>query len=66
MATARHRIRSNFVFPNSESRVLLPPELEERILDFLWNDPASLCQCALVYRSWLPRCRYHIYTSLRI
>ncbi|OCH93761.1 hypothetical protein OBBRIDRAFT_267110 [Obba rivulosa] len=44
----------------------LPIEAQERALDHLWNDPPSLCKCALVCKNWSPRCRHLLYTSFWI
>jgi len=38
---------------------VLPPELTDRIIDYLHDDNRSLSVCSLVYRSWLPTARYH-------
>ncbi|OCH95095.1 hypothetical protein OBBRIDRAFT_642089 [Obba rivulosa] len=44
----------------------LPPEVTDRIIDFLWADRASLRSCALTCRSWLPASRFHLFRTLRI
>ncbi|EMD35034.1 hypothetical protein CERSUDRAFT_125022 [Gelatoporia subvermispora B] len=38
---------------------VLPPELTDRVIDFLHDDAAVLKACSLVCRSWLPSCRFH-------
>ncbi|GBE85588.1 hypothetical protein SCP_0801050 [Sparassis crispa] len=44
----------------------LPPELSDRIIDFLWHDWKSLCSCAVVCRTWWHASRYHLFSSMRI
>lgn len=43
-----------------------PPEVTDRIIDFLWADRTSLCNCALTCRAWVPASRYHLFHTLRI
>lgn len=40
---------------------VFPPELYDRIIDFLWNDPLALEACSLTCRSWRPRTRYRLH-----
>ncbi|OCH85884.1 hypothetical protein OBBRIDRAFT_697877, partial [Obba rivulosa] len=42
----------------------LPPELTDRIIDFLHDDPHSLTKCSLTCRSWMSVSRYQVYHSL--
>ena len=44
----------------------LPPELDDLIIDHLYDDWRALACCALVRRSWLPRSRYHFWHELRL
>jgi len=44
----------------------LPPELTDRIIDFLHNEPGALATCSLVARSWTPASRYHRFSSVRL
>lgn len=44
----------------------LPPEVDDIILDHLHDDHATLANCALVRRSWLPTARYHCWRDLRL
>lgn len=37
----------------------LPPEITDRILDFLHTDRIALENCSLVCRSWVSCCRFH-------
>ncbi|EMD37825.1 hypothetical protein CERSUDRAFT_105714 [Gelatoporia subvermispora B] len=45
---------------------LLPPEVTDRIIDYLWADRTSLRNCALTCRAWSPVSRYHLFHTLRI
>jgi len=51
-----------------EERILfkLPPELMDRALDFLHDDPTALRKCALTCRAWVPTCRFHIFGDIDI
>lgn len=44
----------------------LPAEITESIIDCLYDDKDALKKCALVRRSWLPRCRYHLHKSVSL
>ena len=44
----------------------LPAEVEDIILDHLYNDRQTLASCALVHRSWLPTSRHHLWRELRL
>ncbi|KAJ7831181.1 hypothetical protein B0H13DRAFT_1522858, partial [Mycena leptocephala] len=44
----------------------MPPELTDRIMDFLWDSQPSLCACSLVCRKWLPASRHHLFDSITI
>ncbi|OCH94905.1 hypothetical protein OBBRIDRAFT_704440, partial [Obba rivulosa] len=43
-----------------------PPELTDRIVDFLHDDTESLKNCSLTCRSWTPASRYHIFRSVSL
>ncbi|KAH9949741.1 hypothetical protein B0H21DRAFT_786449, partial [Amylocystis lapponica] len=43
--------------------VFVPPEICDRTIDFLWNDPAALMSCSLTCTLWLPRSRYHLFRA---
>jgi len=45
---------------------MLPPELWDRTLDFLFDDQVALRTCAVVCRNWTPTCIYHIFSELVI
>ncbi|KAJ7354016.1 hypothetical protein DFH08DRAFT_691821 [Mycena albidolilacea] len=44
----------------------VPPELTDRIIDFLWDCQLDLCACSLVCRQWLPASRCHIFETIAI
>ncbi len=44
----------------------LPIEIEDRIVDQLVDHPASLRNCSLTCRAWLPRSRFHLFGTIRI
>ncbi|KAF9789299.1 hypothetical protein BJ322DRAFT_1017987 [Thelephora terrestris] len=43
------------------SEIFIPPEICDKIVDFLQNDPAALKQCCLASKSWVPRTRKHLF-----
>jgi hypothetical protein len=44
----------------------VPPELTDRIIDFLWDCQLDLRVCSLVCRQWLPASRWHIFETITI
>jgi len=48
------------------SRGKLPPELVDRIIDFLHDEPKALAACSLVARSWTTTSRYHRFSWVRL
>ncbi|EMD30983.1 hypothetical protein CERSUDRAFT_100782 [Gelatoporia subvermispora B] len=48
------------------SRHRLPPELTDRIIDFLHDDIPALANCGLVCRTWLPSSRLHLFRRIEI
>ncbi|KAJ7923804.1 hypothetical protein B0H13DRAFT_1526324, partial [Mycena leptocephala] len=44
----------------------MPPELSDRIIDFLWDSQPGLCTCSLVSSKWLPASRHHLFESMTI
>ncbi|KAH6913497.1 hypothetical protein BKA70DRAFT_1421764 [Coprinopsis sp. MPI-PUGE-AT-0042] len=45
----------------------LPSEVTDMVLDALAaSDPLLLCSCALVSSSWLPRSRFHLFSTLHL
>lgn len=65
VATSFERPTALRVHSNAYSSI--PPELSDRVLDFLHNDEETLKSCSLVCKSWLPASRYHLWyrTTLR-
>ena len=43
-----------------------PPELVDRIIDFLHDEPRALTACSLVARSWTPASRYHRFDTIKL
>jgi len=44
----------------------LPPELLDRIVDFLHDSRAALRSCCLVSKSWIPRTRTHLFADVKL
>nr|GAT50053.1 predicted protein [Mycena chlorophos] len=44
----------------------IPGEIVDQIIDHLVDDNHSLLQCALVSSAWLPRSRFHAFSSIHI
>ncbi|CCM05624.1 uncharacterized protein FIBRA_07853 [Fibroporia radiculosa] len=44
----------------------LAQEIIDHIIDFLWDDPPSLCKCALTHSSWYNRSRMLLYIRVHI
>ena len=42
----------------------LPPELIDRIIDFLHLDVKSLARCSLVARSWISASQFHLFSDI--
>ncbi|OBZ66105.1 Glyceraldehyde-3-phosphate dehydrogenase [Grifola frondosa] len=42
----------------------LPPELTDRIVDYLHDNFHDLAACSLICRAWLPSCRYHEFSTV--
>ena len=42
----------------------LPPELIDRIIDYLHSDPRSLAACSLVCKLWEPTSRFHLFRRI--
>ncbi|KAI0717759.1 hypothetical protein C8T65DRAFT_640722 [Cerioporus squamosus] len=59
---------ANFTFwcqpPGKKPR--LPPELSDRVIEHLHDDPASLSACSLVCSSWLPAARWHYFREVTV
>lgn len=44
----------------------LPPEIYDRVLDYLHSDKSVLKACALAGRCLLPTCRYHLFRKISL
>lgn len=44
----------------------IPLELHDKVINFLWDDQASLGACSLVARAWLPAARSHKFRTLSL
>ncbi|KAJ7062308.1 hypothetical protein C8F01DRAFT_127814 [Mycena amicta] len=45
---------------------ILPPELTDHTLDFLYDDRPSLRTCSLVCRAWVPASRFHLFQHITL
>ena len=43
----------------------LPPEMLDRIIDLLHDEPEALKQCCLVSKSWVPRTRNNLFAEIK-
>lgn len=41
-----------------------PSELEDTVIDFSYDDLATLASCSLVCRDWVPASRYHMFSAI--
>ncbi|KAH9915314.1 uncharacterized protein B0H18DRAFT_1041953 [Fomitopsis serialis] len=60
--SAPHRLESN----STLGPPVMPPELTDRIVDFLHDDHAALKSCGLTCRPWLSAVRYHLYYAISL
>ncbi|TFY63900.1 hypothetical protein EVJ58_g2948 [Rhodofomes roseus] len=60
--SAPHRPESN----STSGPPVMPPELTDRIVDFLHDDHTALKSCGLACRSWLAAVRYHLYYAISL
>lgn len=44
----------------------LPQEISDHIVDLLRSEPKALKNCCLVFKSWVPRARMHLFTEVAI
>ncbi|KAI0341958.1 hypothetical protein BDW22DRAFT_222007 [Trametopsis cervina] len=44
----------------------IPPELTDRIIDYLRHDVCALSNCSLTCKSWLPRSRHHRFKKVAV
>jgi len=47
-----------------KTKIPIPNELQDRILDFLHNHSHTLKVCALVCKAWVPTTRYHLFSNI--
>lgn len=45
---------------------IVPVEVQERIIDHLWDDSLALTRCRLTCRTWLPAGSLHFFRAVRI
>lgn len=45
---------------------LIPAEIADQIIDYLYNDSITLKQCSLVCKGWIPSTRFHLFSSISI
>ncbi|KAF9785080.1 hypothetical protein BJ322DRAFT_806597 [Thelephora terrestris] len=44
----------------------IPPEIVDRIIDYVHDDPETLIACSLVARDWAPSTRLHLFAKMDI
>ncbi|KAI0780387.1 hypothetical protein BD413DRAFT_496703 [Trametes elegans] len=47
-------------------RAILPPELCDEAIDYLWDDLDALRACSLTCKAWLPSSRFHLFRNVRL
>ncbi|EMD30984.1 hypothetical protein CERSUDRAFT_60622, partial [Gelatoporia subvermispora B] len=47
-------------------RPTFPPELTDRVIDYLHDDNTALGNCGLVCRAWLPSSRMHLFRHTKL
>ena len=50
--------------PSSLVHPGIPPELSDRVIDFLHDDWAALKACSLTCKAWLPASRFHLWNRV--
>ncbi|KAI0636457.1 hypothetical protein C8Q77DRAFT_1050271 [Trametes polyzona] len=48
------------------SRAIIPPELCDETIDYLWDDIDTLRACSLTCKAWLPASRFHLFRNVRL
>jgi hypothetical protein len=61
MSEVDYQRRHAFIMPRMD--LILPPELQDRVIDFLYDDGKTLKQCSLVCRAWVPAASFHLFRS---
>ncbi|EMD32757.1 hypothetical protein CERSUDRAFT_126564 [Gelatoporia subvermispora B] len=66
--TGVHRKRRAVVMASVKlaSSCRIPPELADRIIDYLHDDTASLKTCSLTCLSWVPSSQYHLFSTVKL
>ena len=44
----------------------IPPEIVDRIIDYIHDDPKTLMVCSLVARDWIPSAYFHLFAKLSL
>ena len=52
------------MYDRMEPHTALPAEIVDQIIDYLHDSRESLQACALVCKSWQPRCLFHLWTTM--
>ena len=52
--------------PTMPTRISIPLELQEQVIDSLTNDKSALQQCALTCRAWVPRARLQLFRNITL
>jgi hypothetical protein len=65
-AAAQPSIMTTLRSKTARARHELPPELIDRVIDFLHNDPKALAACSLVASSWIATSRYHRFSRVKL
>lgn len=50
--------------PSSLAQSGIPPELSDRVIDFLHDDWSALKACSLTCKAWLPTSRFHLWNRV--
>jgi hypothetical protein len=49
-----------------KTKPALPNEIQDRILDFLYDSKPTLKACSLVCKTWVPTTRYHLFSKITL
>jgi len=63
---ARPSIMTPMCSKTKRAKQELPPELVDRIIDFLYDEPNALAACSRVARSWTATSKYHQFSSAKL
>ena len=56
--------RSSLSLLHHAARPIIPPEIVESIIEQISDDKTALMKCGLVCKSWVPACRYRLFSRL--